>query len=634
MSGESKNPDCNDRTLFFQNKATGNCLFESVAQIFYPISWDFDNMSPKDIKEYNDTVIQLANTFRRYVSEIYSNLYNIKSSIPTTSQYINILNVFGLKEIITLNNQKMTLLEYSEYIKKDGEWAADDDLLILGKLLKINYRILLHQQEINYIFDSNNNNSNIPTFTFCNLNDKHWVLHRHDHPLRHKDAFVEINKRFHELIWSKESPPPPPLAPPPPPPLAQQDNATKQDEEKSEDESLIKIVVIYIFVNQKLLIFINNDEDKQKAPVVPVGIFETSRDDKTTFKLTLEQAGLQMPENFNPLRRSEYDSKIKVNQKDIDRISLHYGKPAFKIKDDTIVSQKTYYLFIDNLPDGYYDITKPNSNKFVRYNTYPHYISSKLALALIPLTDICDVYKNNYKNDYFNKVCQEKEILRSKMLELQELEENQLPDNTTNQLSLMLLYSAPLVPASAPLVPASAPLVPASAPLISNEKDAIDKIDALQLLKKEQYSKQNKLKELKQDLASFELEKNTTLTQINSLEKILNNNNNGDLGLGTGPGTEMITNPSKREETTRKQQNQEDINDNEDNGIELTKKKDTIQKNSINEDNADNADNADNEDNGIELTKKKDTIEKNSMNKVELAEFKKKLETILKNRSR
>ena len=137
-------------------------------------------------------------------------------------------------------------------------------------------------------------------------------------------------------------------------------------------------------------------------------------------------------------------------------------------------------------------------------------------------------------------------------------------------------------------------------------------MNTLNSLKIEQNNKQQELKKLKQDLSSFELNKTTTLTEINSLKQILNNN--GDLGLGKGKGTgtgkgkekeketEMISNPnqlkSKREETTRKQQNQEDINDNEDNGIELTKKKDTIEK----------------------------------TNKAELNEFKKKLETILQNR--
>jgi hypothetical protein len=602
MSGESKNPDCNDKTAFFQNKATGNCLFESVAQIFYPISWDFDNITSKN--KYNDTVIPLANNFRNYVSQIYSNIYNLKRTIPTKEQFTKILHVFGLKEKITFNNQEMNLLEYSEYIKKDGAWAADDDLLILGKLLKINYRILIHQNVINYIFDSNNN-SNIPTFTFCNLNDKHWVLHKHDHPLRYEDAFVEINKRFHELIWSNDSPPPPPLVPPPPPPLTVSDEEkSEEDEEKSEEdeESLIKIVVIYIFVNQTLLICINNDkddkdDDKQKAPVVPVGIFESNINDKITFEETLAQAGLHMPENFNPFRKSENDSIVNVNQKDVARIMLNYGKTASKLikNDDTIkVYQKNYYLFIDKLPDGYYDKTKPNSNKFFDNNTYPHYTYSKCALALIPLTNICDLTKNYYKNDYFNKVCEQKEYVRSIIIKLQN---NKSPDNTTNQLSLISLSSA-------------------SVPLISNEKDAINKIDAVQLLKNEQYSKQNKLKELKQDLSSFELEKKTKLTQINSFEQLLNNN--GDLGLGTGIGTEMINNPnqfkSKRDETIRKQQNQEDINEknsiNQDNGIELTNQRDA------------------NEDNGIELTNQRDANEDNG----ELTKFKQKLETILQNR--
>jgi hypothetical protein len=433
-------------------------------------------------------------------------------------------------------------------------------------------------------------------------------------------------------------PPLPPTPPTPPPPASQPPISDvppqkppllqplpEEEEEEGEDgeaspKSMLskKFVAIYIFVNYTLLTYITNEQedeniDTKNNPIVPFGRFDTTVSDIDAFYQTLAQVGLNMPNNF--------DTDTRIIMEDVS----------------IFINKKNYYLFIDEVPDGYFVKQIPYSN-FFEYKTFQLYYSSKFIATLIPLMEICDLF-TKYENYHIKSVCDNKTKIRNKILNIQFKEKQSTlsanlilssPLPTTGKGPISVLTPGPVSgpisvltpgpvsgpttetgPVSGPISvltpgpvsgpttetgpvsgpttetgPVSGPIsvltpgpvsgpttetgptqptqptptstsvpVPMPGPTLT-EKDAKDKMDTLNSLKIEQNNKQQELKILKQNLLSLQLNKETTLTQITSLKRILNNDELAPDVLGQE--TELQNNPTeikaKREEDARNQQ--------------------------------------------------------------------------------
>ena len=150
--------NCNKSEFYLQNRGQGDCLFESVAQIFFPIDIRDD---PDNYSDVDKASVKLRNMVYRFYQGI--DFFEGFPGDPEKSE----------KERHSLD------------IKNKLVWATNEDLQILSYLLEFNYKIVnVSEQNL----QRNNSYGTKYEYTFCNtiLGDatkgNHWVLKRFDNP--------------------------------------------------------------------------------------------------------------------------------------------------------------------------------------------------------------------------------------------------------------------------------------------------------------------------------------------------------------------------------------------------------------------------------------------------------------------
>ena len=169
---ETTTEDCRDPNLYFENTAGGDCLFESVAQIYHPVDKrDRDSAAYQPVLDTATKLrLKLANAYRDAAK---SNLFRTSFSIP--------------KSITDINNRVMSLSEYARNIQIPRTWGTDTDLEVLSRLLKIPFRVVEHSDEGNTIVRNISGPGVTPSedeyYTICNIDNRHWVLKKHNRSL-------------------------------------------------------------------------------------------------------------------------------------------------------------------------------------------------------------------------------------------------------------------------------------------------------------------------------------------------------------------------------------------------------------------------------------------------------------------
>ena len=169
---ETTTEDCRNPNLYFENTAGGDCLFESLAQIYHPV-----DIRSRDSAAYQP-VLDTATKLRLKLAGAYrdaskSNLFRTSFSIP--------------KSITNIDDRVMTLAEYASFISIPLTWATDTDLEIMSRLLKIPFRVIEHSDEgetlVRNISGPGVSPSEDEYYTICNIDNRHWVLKKHNRPL-------------------------------------------------------------------------------------------------------------------------------------------------------------------------------------------------------------------------------------------------------------------------------------------------------------------------------------------------------------------------------------------------------------------------------------------------------------------
>ena len=181
--------DCSDDDKFLENKSNGDCLFDSIAQVYYPI----------DIRQKEKDFLIVSKTsamLRRGLSKIYvkantNEEFRKEYSIP--------------KEITGINNKTMSLDDYSKFIGTSRAWGSDTDLEILSRILAVPFKLIQHNPEneeskrlVRIIEKFGSNPSEEDYYTICNLDDRHFVLGKHENP-----HVNDINEIFQKLLIGK-----------------------------------------------------------------------------------------------------------------------------------------------------------------------------------------------------------------------------------------------------------------------------------------------------------------------------------------------------------------------------------------------------------------------------------------------
>jgi hypothetical protein len=149
--------DCRDSTLFFENRADGDCLFDSIAQIYYPV--DYRNLDEWAKKKFTDEVQHIVSRLRH----ILSRYYRLKARAATS------------------DNDKKRMYDRSQYIFEDKTWGDDRDLEILVNLLGIHNVKIIRNGNVSDNAMVNSSDSVKTGYTFCNISNNagtpvHWVL--------------------------------------------------------------------------------------------------------------------------------------------------------------------------------------------------------------------------------------------------------------------------------------------------------------------------------------------------------------------------------------------------------------------------------------------------------------------------
>ena len=123
LSLETETPiksNCNNSKFYLQNKGHGDCLFESVAQIFYPI--DIRDHHIRDPKNKYYRIDLASRDLRTMVHKFYEKI-NFFEGFPADPDLAE-----KTKHALDINT---TLV-----------WATNEDLQILSYLLEFNYEIV------------------------------------------------------------------------------------------------------------------------------------------------------------------------------------------------------------------------------------------------------------------------------------------------------------------------------------------------------------------------------------------------------------------------------------------------------------------------------------------------------------
>ena len=185
---EEEGEDCTNSDLFFENRADGNCLFDSIAQLYYP----YDIRKNKNL--FEEKIPNLSAVFRVLISKIYeiaSKNDNFRKQLEISSK------------ITGIDNNTKTLSEYSEFILKNKEWATDDELRVIAKLIGIPIRIIENTNNLVRKIDPDAFDvfSDEDYYTFCNIDNKHWVLKKGGNYRDVKNDIESIKKRVKLFLY-------------------------------------------------------------------------------------------------------------------------------------------------------------------------------------------------------------------------------------------------------------------------------------------------------------------------------------------------------------------------------------------------------------------------------------------------
>jgi len=179
--------DCNNSDLFYQNRSDGNCLFESISQIYSRDHISLDNKN-------EDIISYWAKSFRFFVSQAYY-IASENEEFKKKYEFPNFITGIDDNDIpIT------TLKDYSKFIFKDKKWASDFDLKIIAKMLEIPIHIIQHDvadKEFTLSFDPLDGKSpEEDYYTFCNIDNVHWVLEKGGK----RRSFIEDSLKIKEIL--------------------------------------------------------------------------------------------------------------------------------------------------------------------------------------------------------------------------------------------------------------------------------------------------------------------------------------------------------------------------------------------------------------------------------------------------
>ena len=188
--------DCTDDEKFLENTAKGDCLFDSIAQVYYPIDI-------RDTEKDFSIVLKTSAILRKGVSKIYVKAdideeFRKEYSIP--------------KEITGISKKPMSLLEYAKFIQTPRAWGSDTDLEILSRILSVPFKLIQHNPEdeedkrsVRVIEKFGTNPSDEDYYTICNLDDRHFVLEKHNNPHVNniEEIFINILGKKREKLIEK-----------------------------------------------------------------------------------------------------------------------------------------------------------------------------------------------------------------------------------------------------------------------------------------------------------------------------------------------------------------------------------------------------------------------------------------------
>ena len=184
--------DCSNKELFMENKADGNCLFESVAQVYIPI----------DIRS-GSKLFQQVRLLGRILRENLADLYLRASTNKALRKKYQIPR--KLTQVIVGKDdiRDLTLEEYASYVKQDKFYVYDTDLEVLSRVLNVPFRFIRQDPEgtlenvdrVRIIEPFGSNPSEDEYYTICNQDDIHFVLKKHEKPREN-----DVEEKFDETM--------------------------------------------------------------------------------------------------------------------------------------------------------------------------------------------------------------------------------------------------------------------------------------------------------------------------------------------------------------------------------------------------------------------------------------------------
>jgi hypothetical protein len=160
----------NDNANYYKSRSDGDCGFSAIAQIY----------EGKDDSGKDADITNKIQQLRALLKKAYT-LMGTKSGVKAQ------LNPLYDEHIITINNsnrEDMTFDKYADFISHNGNWAIDEDFIIIMKLLGDLPFMLISEQNSDVVVSYNNinvrNMSIPPYYIFYNVNLMHWQLRKPD----------------------------------------------------------------------------------------------------------------------------------------------------------------------------------------------------------------------------------------------------------------------------------------------------------------------------------------------------------------------------------------------------------------------------------------------------------------------
>uniref|UniRef100_A0A6C0DD61 OTU domain-containing protein n=1 Tax=viral metagenome TaxID=1070528 RepID=A0A6C0DD61_9ZZZZ len=222
------NCSSSNNDYYYHNVGDGNCLFNAFAQIFIP--------ADRDTKYYDEKVPNIATNLRKFVATIYEHSLNNENIREKYNIKLDKKFTIDEKKNNEIVQKEYKLEEYTNYIKEDKAYSADDDLTLLSIFFNFNCNIIQYQdtltntptntpvvnQQLNlklaqdkknfsemYPFESQDKIIIIKyPFIFCNVSRDHWELKKHNCYFNYLTKVNQSVKDFNSLFddENKEKP--------------------------------------------------------------------------------------------------------------------------------------------------------------------------------------------------------------------------------------------------------------------------------------------------------------------------------------------------------------------------------------------------------------------------------------------